>query len=205
MGTNMVAATNRNQSDAVAPPKTRPLLMTVTRDPSGRRQFPRQEVSSVTVRASADAVFAFLDTHDNIAAHMNRPSWAMLGGTMTTSLDNAVGKEIGSVINVQGQVLGVPISLAEIVVEREPPRCKRWETVGTPRLIVIGSYRMGFEIEPAATGCRVTASIDYEFPRTLPGKLVGRLVGPSYARWCVNRIVEAVAKHFVGTEAALAT
>ncbi len=178
--------------------------MTATSETPGRR-YPRHGASSATVRAAAESVFAFLDTHENIAAHMNRPNWAMLGGTMTTSLDNAVGKEIGSVINIQGKVLGVPISLAEVVIQRVPPRCKRWETTGTPQLIVIGSYRMGFEIEPAAAGCRVTASIDYEFPRTLLGKLLGRFVGPAYARWCVNRIVEAVARHFAGTEATLAT
>lgn len=199
---DMIAAINRNPVTQLEPmSKKGSEPIPVTGDVPAR-QFPRHEASSATVRAAPESVFAFLDAHENIAEHMNRPNWAMLGGTMTTSLDNKGGKEIGSVMIVEGKVLGIPISLKEVVIQRVPLRCKRWETMGTPRLIVVGSYRMGFEIEPVATGCRITASIDYDFPRTRLGKLLGSLVGPSYARWCVNRIVEAVVRHFARTEAA---
>jgi Polyketide cyclase / dehydrase and lipid transport len=163
--------------------------------------FPLHAQGSAVVRATPESAFAFLDTHENIAAHMNRPSWAMLGGTMTTSLDEFAGKRVGSVINIRGKVLGIPISLAEKIVQRVPPRCKRWETIGTPQLIVIGAYRMGFDLEPASKGCRVTVSIDYELPRAQPGRLLGRLLGPAYARWCVERVIQAVAHAFGGTKA----
>ena len=89
--------------------------MTITGDSTGR-PLSRHEESSATVPAAAESVFAFLDTHENIAAHMNRPNWAMLGGTMTTSLDSLAGKEVGSVIRIEGRVLGITISLAEKIV-----------------------------------------------------------------------------------------
>ena len=75
-----------------------------------------------------------------------------------------------------------------------PPRCKSWETIDIPRLIVIGGYKMGFAIAPAADGCRVTVSIDYELPHTQLRQWLARLLAPAYARWCVNRIIEAAMK-----------
>ena len=158
------------------------------------RRFPRHVERSVQVRAAAESVFTLLDSHENISAHMNRPTWAMLGGTMTSSVDELAGKEVGSVIEIEGQVLGISISLAEKIVQRVPPRCKSWETIGTPRLIVMGGYRLGFEIQGAGEGCRVTVSISYELPHSQPEKVLGFLFGPAYARWCVSRIIEAAMK-----------
>ena len=158
------------------------------------RRFPRHVERSVQVRAAAESIFTLLDSHENISAHMNRPTWAMLGGTMTSSVDELAGKEVGSVIEIEGQVLGISISLAEKIVQRVPPRCKSWETIGTPRLIVMGGYRLGFEIQAAGEGCRVTVSISYELPHSQPEKVLGFLFGPAYARWCVSRIIEAAMK-----------
>ena len=163
--------------------------------PTGR-PFPWHTESSVVVRVAPEVVFAFLDAHENIAAHMDRPNWAMLGGTMTSSIDKLAGKETGSAIRIAGKVLGISILLVEKIVERVPPRRKRWETIGTPRLIVMGGYRMGFDIERVYGGCRVTVAIDYEVPEGLWGSLLGRLFAPAYARWCVQRIVDTVAHEF---------
>ncbi len=163
---------------------------------STARPFPLHAESSVLVRVTPEVAFAFLDTHENIAAHMDRPSWAMLGGAMTSSMDRLAGKETGSVILIEGTVLGISISLAEEIVERVPPRRKRWETIGTPRLIVISGYRMGFNVERAGDGCQVTVTIDYDIPEGFWGRLFGRVFAPVYARWCVQRIVHTVAHEF---------
>ena len=158
--------------------------------------FPRHAESSLVVRVAPEVAFAFLDAHENIAAHMDRPSWAMLGGTMTSTIDKLAGQETGSVIRIAGKVFGISISLVEKIVERLPPRRKRWETIGTPKLIVMGGYRMGFDIERAGGGCQVTVVIDYDIPEGLWGSLLGRLFARAYARWCLQRIVETVALEF---------
>ena len=41
-------------------------------------------------------------------------------------------------------------SVEEIVTARQPPLRKVWRTIGVPRLLVIGEYRMGIEITPQA-------------------------------------------------------
>lgn len=115
---------------------------------------------------------------------------------MTTTLDNLRGQAVGSVINVEGSVAGIRLVASERVVRREPPFCKRWETIGVPRLIVMGGYGMGFEIEPADEDCRVTVSIDFELPRTISGALLGRVFGLAYAKWCVDRVVDTAITAF---------
>ena len=79
------------------------------------------------------------------------------------------------------------------MTERNPPLRKVWETIGTPRLLVIGHYRMGFELAPLSSGCRLRVFIDYSIP---PQSWLGRLLGNYYARWCVRRMVSDAARHF---------
>ena len=39
------------------------------------------------------------------------------------------------------------LEVTEIVVVREAPLHKAWQTAGTPKLVVVGAYRMGIDIE----------------------------------------------------------
>jgi hypothetical protein len=83
----------------------------------------------------------------------------MLGGSMRYAFDTGGGRAIGSVITMQGDVLGLKLGLDEVITERTATR-KVWETRGVPQLLVIGAYRMGFEITPAESGADLLVSID---------------------------------------------
>lgn len=72
----------------------------------------------------------------------------MGGGRMETMVDEGRGQKIGSHIRLSGKAFGISVALDEVVTRYEPPRFKTWETVGTPKLLVIGHYRMGIEITP---------------------------------------------------------
>jgi hypothetical protein len=120
----------------------------------------------------------------------------MGGGTMETILDEGRGERIGSHIRMSGRILGLELALDEVVTERTPPLRKVWETVGTPRLLVIGSYRMAFEIEARGTASRLQVFIDYDVPSTPLGRWLARLFGRSYARWCTRTMVADAVQHF---------
>jgi len=92
----------------------------------------------------------------------------------------------GSVIRMTGAILGLKLSVEEVVTVHEPPHRKAWQTIGAPRLLIVGRYRMGFDIAPAGRGSQVTVFIDYDLPCGLSGHLLGRLFGRMYARWCVR-------------------
>jgi carbon monoxide dehydrogenase subunit G len=156
----------------------------------------RHEESSAVISAPRERVFAALDDHSRLSSHMSKSSWQMGGGKMETVVDAQQGKSVGSHIILRGRVFGVSLFVEEVVIAHDPPVRKTWETIGTPRLLVIGPYRMSFELEGSGTGTRLRVTIDYELPVRGVGRLLGRLFGRMYARWCTQQMVRDAARLF---------
>ncbi|MGQ0580041.1 MAG: SRPBCC family protein [Betaproteobacteria bacterium] len=154
--------------------------------------LPSHFESDVELNAPAADVFAYLDDHRRLSSHMSKSSWMMAGSRMAIELDASGGRAVGAIIRLRGRVLGIPLSVEEIVTERNPPLRKVWETTGTPNLLVIGSYRMGYEITPKGRTSLLRVFIDYALP---DGPFSG-LFGNFYARWCTRRMANDAAKHF---------
>jgi hypothetical protein len=161
------------------------------------RKFSRHHESSASIPASADRVFAVVDDHSRLSSHMTKRSWKMGGGRMAVTLDQDRGQLVGSRIRLGGRIFGVWLAVEEVITERDPPRRKVWETTGQPRLLVVGHYRMGFEITPQRDGAHLRVFIDYALPEKAPARWLGYLLGRYYARWCTDRMVRDAAKHLV--------
>lgn len=167
--------------------------------------YARHDEMVVETSASAGALFDHLDDQSRLAGHMGKPSAMMMGGRMTYELDDGQGRAAGSVIRMGGRLVGLELFVEEVVTEREPPWRKTWETRGRPKLIVIARYRMGFEI----TARRSDAStlrvfIDYDLPTAPAARLLGALLAPIYARWCVARMARDAERRFSTSPAAVA-
>ena len=147
------------------------------------------------MRAPIQEVFAYLDDFRKLSAHMERSSGMMLGSKMAIELDASGGRAVGSKVRMHGRLLRFPLALEEIVVERNPPMRKAWETVDA-RLIVIGQYRLGFHLEAEGNACAVLVFIDYDLPGKWPARPLGRLLGRPYARWCTERMVADAVTYF---------
>ena len=160
------------------------------------QSFPFHHESTGPAHASVEQVFAFLDDPKALAAHMGESSMMMLGARMSIDVDADGGRVIGSKVRMQGRVLGVRISLEEVITQRQVPAMKVWETIGTPRLLVISHYRMGFELTRSGASSLVRVFIDYSLPIKPPGSWLGRLLGAGYARWCTKQMVTGAARHF---------
>ncbi len=156
----------------------------------------RHRETSVVVQASPDATFSFLDDHARLSAHMSKRSWMMAGSRMSIDMDDAQGRSVGSSIRLSGRILGLRLSVDEVVAERNAPLRKVWRTTVPPRLLIIGSYQMGFNIEPQAGQSRLLVFIDYSLPDGLLSRWLGRVVGGFYAQWCTNRMANDAAAHF---------
>jgi hypothetical protein len=126
---------------------------------------------------------------------MEQPSAMMLGSQMQIVTDDGGGRAVGSRVRMSGKVIGIPLSLEEVVTERDPPHRKAWETVDA-RLLVIGQYRLGFELQPRAGGCELRVFIDYDWPTGALARSAAALFAKSYARWCTKRMAGDAAKHF---------
>ena len=156
--------------------------------------------SSAIVPAPVDRVFAHIDDYARLSSHMSESSWMMGGGKMKFEFDTTRGQAVGSKIRLAGRVFGVQLSLEEIVTERTPPRRKVWETVGEPRLLVIGAYRMGFQLLPHPSGSLLRVFIEYSLPKRAPWRWFGRLFGRYYATWCTQQMIDDAVKHFASSE-----
>jgi hypothetical protein len=158
--------------------------------------FPNHEEAVADVGAPPPQVFAFLDDHRRLSAHMESSSLMMAGSTMRVETDERHGQAVGSHIRLAGRVLGIRLSLDEVVTDYEPPRRKAWQTVGEPRLLVIGSYRMGFDIDGAGPGGRVRIWIDCDLPASGIGRWFGRPLGRFYAKWCTEQMLRGCREAF---------
>jgi hypothetical protein len=156
----------------------------------------RSHRASLQIAARVGDVFAFLDEHGRLATHMAKPTIAMGGGRMAVELDRGRGQAVGSKLRLVGTAFGIRLGVEEVITERAPPYRKAWKTVGEPRLLVIGPYRMGFDIEDLGKSSRLTVFIDYELPGRAPWRWVGKLLGHAYARWCTERMAEDAERHF---------
>jgi hypothetical protein len=152
--------------------------------------------SVAEVAATAEALFDCLDDQARLGAHMEKPSAMMLGGRMTYQFDEAQGRAAGAVIRMRGNILWLKLSVEEVVVERTRPLRKTWETRGRPALLVIGAYRMGFEIEPSGPRQRLRVFIYYDHPASIVGGMLARLFAGAYARWCVTRMTDEARRRF---------
>ena len=161
-------------------------------DPS----FPFHHESSALAHAPVEQVFAFLDDPQALAAHMGESSMTMLGSRMSINVDAGGGRVIGSKVRMQGRMLGIRLSLEEVITKRQLPAMKVWEAIGTPKLLVILHYRMGFEPTRNGASSLVRVYIDYSLPIKPPGSWLGHWLGAVFARWCTRQMVMGAARHF---------
>ena len=80
-----------------------------------------------------------------------------------------------------------------------PPFRKIWQTVGSPQMLIIASYRLGFDLTPCGPASVLRIFIYYALPETGVARWCGLLLGRSYARWCVHRMLSDAVKHFERT------
>jgi hypothetical protein len=160
------------------------------------REYPRHFAACRRIEAAPDAVFSYLDHHALLAKHMSGSSWMMGGGRMEIAADAGEGRKLGSHIRMRGSAFGIRLFLDEVVTQYEPPLTKLWETVGTLQLLIIGQYRMGFRIARRDSATLLEIFLDYELPRSIAGRLLGALLAPLYAGWCVNSMLRDAERHF---------
>ena len=160
------------------------------------QSLPLRDESTALANAPVDRVFAYLDDPKALAAHMGESSMMMTGSRMSIDVDADCGRVIGSKIRMHGRVMGIPLSLEEVITERQVPYRKVWATIGTPNLLVMAHYRMGFELTRQGDSSLVRVFIDYSLPTKPLGSWLGRLLGGVYAHWCTKQMADDAARHF---------
>ena len=156
----------------------------------------RRYAAEGLVPGPIDRVFAYVDDHSRLSSHMSQSSWLMGGGRMDIHFDEGHGQRTGSKIRLQGRVFGLNLFLEEVITERVPPYRKSWQTIGSPRLLIIGHYRMGFELSERKNASALRVFIDYSLPERRFERWLGLLFANFYARWCTHKMIKDTVKHF---------
>lgn len=160
------------------------------------RKYTHHLERSVLLNTRIESAFDYLDDPKRLASHMSQSSWMMAGSHMDLDLDKGEGRVEGSKIKMSGRMLGLQLFLEEVVIERRPPLKKFWETIGTPKLLVLSNYRMGFELTPKDHVCQLRVFIDYDLPTSGFEYWLGRALGKIYVQWCCKRMAEDAVVHF---------
>jgi uncharacterized membrane protein len=163
-------------------------------------RFPLHSESSVVLNAPVEAAFSYLDDFRKLSSHMEQSSGMMMGSRMTIEMDERAGRVVGARVRMRGTVMGLRLDLEEVVTEREPPFRKAWETIEA-RLLVIGQYRLGFELSPQGDASKLRVFIDYSLPQKPPARWLGQLFSGAYARWCTNRMARDASRYFIARPA----
>jgi hypothetical protein len=120
----------------------------------------------------------------------------MAGSRMRYEFDAGRGRALHSRVRLRGSILGMTLEIEEQVIEYARPTSKTWQTTGSPRMLVLAAYRMGFALIPRDEACRLQVFIDYALPETGAARWLGRIAGAPYARWCVSSMVAEAVRHF---------
>lgn len=158
--------------------------------------YSRHYEETKTISASPKEVFEFVDNPLHLSEHMAEPTPQMLWGWMKNTPDADGGMKVGSIMRVEGSVLGIGLSLIERVIEREVPTHKAWQTFDDIHLLVIGHYIMGFDLSQQENISKLRVYIDYNLPPSGLGKVFGLILGDLYAKWCVTQMLNDTKKHF---------
>lgn len=162
-----------------------------------KETYEKRYEESMFIPAPAEDVFDYVDDHSNFYSHVIKFSH-MVGGRMDLKFDDGGGKTLGSHIRLSGKVLGKSLSLEEVITKREPPHIKTWETVGTPKFLIVGQYQMDVHIEPQGSGSLLRISLDYDTPPK--SGWLRRILSRVYGKLCAKEMVKVTRDYFTQTK-----
>lgn len=143
----------------------------------------------ITVRASPEKVFTFMDDLSKTGIHMSQSSMMMMGSKLTLEQLEGPSKGVGATFHWSGKVMGMPIDITETVTKWIENKEKVWETIGSPKIIILGWYRMSLKTENVGESTLASLQIEYTKPNGWFYKILSFFFAGWYSRWCLNNML----------------
>jgi len=143
---------------------------------------------SILINRPVEIVFAYVDDIKNTGWHMTKSSMPLMGGHL--NLETVSGNDAGTGATYRwwGKVFGLTMDFTETVTEWEENKKRVWETIGQPKLIIMDSYIMSFEVTPKDNSTLLVFKISYELPRNIFNRFLGLILSGWYSNWCLNNM-----------------
>lgn len=151
------------------------------------------------IQAPVEKVFSFMDDLSKTGMHMSGSSMMMAGSKLKLEHVSGPEKGVGAGFRWSGKMLGFELDFTVVVTKWVENAEKVWETIGMPKLIILGWYLMHLKTEPVTGGTLVSLEIQYIRPRGFFYKLLSILFARRYAEWCVTRMLNDSKKSLEGS------
>lgn len=123
-------------------------------------------------------------------------SFMMMGSKLTLEQLRGPGKGAGATFHWSGKVMEMPIDITETVTKWIANKEKVWETIGFPRMIILGWYRMSLKLTAVSEGTLTSLQIEYTRPDGWFYKVLSFFFAGWYSRWCLNKMLSGAKKEF---------
>ena len=141
------------------------------------------------IHSPPQKVFAFMDDLSKTGMHMTENSMMMMGSKLMLEQLPGPCRGVGATFHWHGKVMGMPVDITETVTKWIEGQEKVWETIGQPKIIILGWYRMILKTKPSKEGTLASLQIDYTQPDGWFYKLLYFLLSRWYCNWCLNNML----------------
>lgn len=130
-----------------------------------------------------------MDDLSKTGMHMSENSIMMMGSKLVLEQMPGPSKGVGATFHWNGKVMGMPVDIIETVTKWVENKEKVWETIGSPKIIILGWYRMRLKTASANEGTNTSLQIEYTEPKGWFYKILSFLFAGWYGRWCLNNML----------------
>ena len=90
---------------------------------------------------------------------------SMMAGNLKLEHLSGPEKGVGATFRWKGKVMGFSLDFTETVTHWTENKEKIWETIGTPKLVILDWYRLLLKTLPVKEGTLTTLEIQYTRPK----------------------------------------
>src|SRR5687768_14693867 len=151
----------------------------------------KSKSKGVIIHSSPEIVFDYMDNLSNTGMHMMENSGMMMGSKLQLEQLSDHAKGLNAKFRWSGKMMGITMDFTTVVTEWVFGKEKTWETIGNSKMIILKWYKMRLSLEPRLNGHATEAklNIDYTLPDNIFLKILGIILSPWYANWCLNNML----------------
>src|SRR5689334_281254 len=141
---------------------------------------------SVLIHSAPEKVFIYMDNLGNTGMHMMESSAMMMGSKLQLEQLSKNRTGLDSKFRWYGKMMGLKMDFTVVVTKWIKSREKVWETVGKPKMIILGWYQMHLLLSSLGGGTLAELSISYTYPQHVFGKILAFFFSRWYGNWCLK-------------------
>lgn len=143
----------------------------------------------IVIHAAQEDVFSFMDDLSKTGMHMSEKSMMMMGSKLALEHLSGPARGVGAVYHWHGKVMGMRIDITEKITTWIENREKIWETIGRPKIILLGWYRMILKTSAVKEGTLTSLQIDFTPPEGFFYRILYSLFSGWYCNWCLTNML----------------